>query len=36
VLCILEQLRRRDIFSSPSVGCADPRIQLLDGDGDAR
>jgi hypothetical protein len=36
VLCILEQLRRRDIFASPSVGWADPRIQLLDGDGDAR
>jgi TnpA family transposase len=37
VLCILEQLhralRRRDIFASPSVRWADPRAQLLDGDG---
>jgi Tn3 transposase DDE domain len=37
VLCILEQLhralRRRDIFASPSVRWADPRAQLLDGEG---
>jgi TnpA family transposase len=37
VLCILEQLhralRRRDIFADPSVRWADPRAQLLDGDG---
>lgn len=37
VLCILEQLqralRRRDIFADPSARWADPRAQLLDGEG---
>ncbi|MEU6409195.1 hypothetical protein [Microbispora sp. NPDC046933] len=31
VLCVLEQLRRRDVFAALSARWVDPRAQLLDG-----